>query len=72
MSSLPKNVGLLSGIVVFCAALLAALLCDCAPLQAARKAALCAIAFAPVTWLCTHVALGVVYAGLRRRDDQAA
>lgn len=65
MSKLPKNVGLLGGIVVFCAALLAALLCGCAPLAAAKKAALCGAASAMVAWLCVHIAVSVLRDGVR-------
>jgi hypothetical protein len=69
MNSLPRNVGLLGGVVAFCAALLAGLLGHCPPLMAARKAALCAIALSAVAWLCAHVAVGVVSDGLRRRGQ---
>jgi hypothetical protein len=73
MSRLPKDIGILGGIVSFCGALLAALLCRCPPLAAARKAGLCAVGVMLVAWLCTHVALGVLHDGAvrRQRDTEA-
>jgi nitrate/nitrite transporter NarK len=70
MSSLPKNVGMLGGIISFCGGLLAALLCNCAPLAAARKAAVCAVTVAVVAWLCTYLALGVLSEGVRQRRQE--
>jgi hypothetical protein len=70
MSDLPKNIGMLGGIVAFSGALLAALLCSCPPLAAARKAGLCAVGVALVAWLCTRVAAGVLYDGVRRHRQK--
>jgi hypothetical protein len=71
MSRLPKDIGLLGGIVAFCAGLLVALLCDCPPLAALKKAAYSAALAFPVTWLCAHVAVGVLSDGIRRHDEEA-
>ena len=70
MNSLPKNLGALAASVVFCSALLLALLCDCPPLAALRKAALGALAAAAVTWFCAHLALGVLLDGMRRQAGE--
>ncbi len=71
MSSLPKNVGLLGGVVAFCAAMLVALLCSCPPLLAMKKAAICGVVVGLVARLSTHLAMGVVRDGLRqsRREN---
>ncbi|MCK4282842.1 MAG: hypothetical protein KAX44_00890 [Candidatus Brocadiae bacterium] len=66
MSSLPKNVGLLGGVVAFCAAMLVGLLYSCPPLLAMKKAAICGVVVALVARLSTHLAMGVVRDGLRR------
>ena len=66
MHSLPRNLGLLGGIVAFCAALLLGLLQDYPPLMATRKAAICAVALALVAWLCTRIAIGVMRDGMRQ------
>ena len=70
MSSLPKNVAVLGGITVFCAALLAGLLGGTLPLLAARRAALSAAVVIPVVWLCTRVATSVIYDGVRARPEE--
>lgn len=69
MSSLPKNVALLGGITVFCAALLAGLLGGSLPLLAAKRAALSAAVVFPVVWLCTRVATSVICDGVRIRPE---
>jgi len=53
--------------------LLAALVCGCAPLAAAKRAGLCAAAVAAVAWLCGYIAVGVLSDGLwRRSQDEEA
>ncbi len=70
MSNLAKNVGLLSGITAFNAGLLAALLRDCPPLIALKRGALGGLAVLLVAWFCTHIAIGVVWDGLRKGVDR--
>lgn len=70
MNSLPKNLATLVAIVAFCGALLCALLCDCPPLAALKKAGLGALAAAVVTWFCVQVALGVLVEGIKRQASQ--
>jgi hypothetical protein len=70
MANLPKNLGLLSGITGFNAALLVALLCDCPPLIALKKGAVGGLAVLLVVWFCAHVAVGVIRDGLRKGVDQ--
>jgi hypothetical protein len=67
MSKLPKHLGLLGGIVAFCAGLLVALLCECPPLAAARKAGLCALVSGSLVWVCAGIGVGVLQDGLSRR-----
>jgi hypothetical protein len=69
VSSLPKNVALLGGIAVFCAAMLVSLLNGCLPLTAARRALLSAALVMPVVWLCTRVATSVICDGVRQRPE---
>lgn len=72
MSSLPKNVGLLAGVVAVCSALLAGLLRHTPPLVAAKRAVLCGLVLTLVAWLCAHLALGVLHDGTRRhRQDNS-
>ena len=71
MSSLPKNVGLLAGVVAFCAATLVGLLSSCPPLLTMRKAAVCGIVVALVARLSTRLAMGVVRDGLRQGREQS-
>lgn len=61
---------MLGGIVAFCAGMLVALLCDCPPLTALKRALLGGAVMTVVTWLCAHIALGVVWDGLRRRGEE--
>ena len=70
MNSLPKNLATLAAIVAFCSALLIALLGDCPPLAALKKAGLGAFIAAVVTWLCARVALGVLVEGMRQQASQ--
>jgi hypothetical protein len=70
VNSLPKNLATLAAIVAFCSALLIALLCDCPPLAALRKAALGGAAAAVVTWFCARVALAVLVEGIRQQASQ--
>ncbi len=65
-SSLAKKIGLLGGIVVFCAVLLLGLLRDCQPMAALKKAALSAVLLGFVTRLCVQIALNVVQDGITR------
>jgi len=65
MSSLPKQLGTLSGIVALVAVLLLGLLRGTPPVVVLRKAALCAAVLGGVTWLCSHIALDVMAAGVR-------
>ena len=69
MHSLPRRIGVLGGIVVFCGALLLGLLRDYRPLVAVRKAALSGALLAALTWSCTHIAVSVVRDGSRRRHS---
>jgi len=70
MSDLPKNVGLLSGIFGFCAAMLLGLIRDCPVPTAAGRAALCGGVLAVLAWVGTHIALAVVRDGLRGSNRQ--
>ena len=70
MTSLPKNIAKLVGIVAFCGAMLVGLLCDGPPLCALKRAALGAAVAAGLTWLCAHVALGVLVTGARHQAGE--
>jgi len=69
-SSPAKKVGLLGGIVVFCATLLLGLLQDCQPLAAMKKAALPAVLSALVIRLCVQIAFDVVQDGIKRHAKE--
>jgi len=74
MSSLAKSLGLLMAIVAFSAVALVGLLRQCPPLTVLKKGGICAVVLGVVAWVCTHVALDVIVAGIRahRQEDEGA
>ncbi|MGD2175588.1 MAG: hypothetical protein PVJ27_09310 [Candidatus Brocadiaceae bacterium] len=70
MSKLPKDLGVLCGVMAFCAAMLIALLRSSPPLVALKKAGLCGIVLAGVAWIGAHIALSVIRAGLRQYERE--
>ena len=70
MSSAPTRVAWVSGIIAFCACLLAGLVQNCMPLTAARRAAVAGIVFAVMCWLCARVVLNVIRVGLKNSREQ--
>ena len=70
MSSAATRVAWVSGIVAFCACVLAGLLVECLPLTAVKRAAVAAVAFAIVSWLCARVVLNVIRVGLKNSREE--
>ncbi len=70
MASSATRVAWVGGIVAFCACLLAGLLQQCMPLTAAKRAAVAAIIFAVMAWLCARVALNVIGVGLKNSREE--
>ena len=68
MSRLPKGLAILGAIVGFCAAQLLSMLRGTPPLTSMKRALLCALVLAVLTWLCAHVAVSVFHAGLRNPE----
>jgi len=73
MNKLAKDMGMLGGIVAFCAGLLVGLLRDCPPILAVKKAALCGLILGVVAWMGVQVALGVMGVGVvKDQEDEGA
>jgi hypothetical protein len=70
MNRLPKSLAMLGGIVGFCAAQLLSMLRGTPPLGAMKRALVCALALAALSWLCTHVAVSVFQEGLRHPESK--
>ncbi|MFO7956039.1 MAG: hypothetical protein R6X33_02945 [Candidatus Brocadiia bacterium] len=66
MSDLPRRIGMLGGIVAFCAAMMVGLLRDCPPLETGRKALIGAVLLAVVARVGAQLALSVVREGMRQ------
>jgi len=71
MSKLPKSLGILGGIAVFYMAQLLCLLRGNPPFCSMKRAALCALGLAVLTWLCAQVAIGVLREGLSNPEERA-
>jgi hypothetical protein len=69
MNKLPKRLATLGGIVGFCTAQLLCLLRDSPPLCSMKRALVCALVLAVLTWLCAHVAVSVFQDGMRRPGE---
>ncbi len=70
MSSFPKSIGLLSGVVAFCVAALVGLSRASAPLTVMKKAAICALVLGLVGRIGANLALKAVRDGLRQYERE--
>ncbi len=70
MSSLPKSLATLGGIVGFCAAEMLSLLRDGDPFAYLGRACACAVALAALTYISALVGMSVLRAGLRQAEDE--
>ena len=70
MGKLPKSLATLGAIVGFCAAQLLSMLRGTPPLTSMKRALLCALALAALTWLCAHVAVSVFHEGLKSPQNK--
>ena len=71
MRSLAGKIGMLGGIVCFCAVLLIGLVQGNSPLAAIKRAGFSAVLLALVLWLCIYIAFGVVRGGLRQHSKES-